>query len=85
MRKKQKNSSLFSDSEQKVLKILGRKKMLIGDLVTEFYRRKPVDANNKIGTFIRRIQKKCDFHELPWTLDGQGAGRNGRTIWRKSI
>jgi len=85
MIRKLKSSSLFSASEQKVIKILGRKKMLIGDLVKIFYKRKPVDANNKIGTFVRRIKKKCEFHDMPWTLDGEGAGRNGRTVWRKSV
>jgi tagatose-1,6-bisphosphate aldolase len=79
-------NSLFSKSEQKVIKVLGRKKMTITDLVKGFYRSKrPVDANNKIGTYVRRIQKKCKFHDLPWTLEGIGAGRNGRTVWRERV
>lgn len=85
MPKKLTSSSLFSESEAKVLEILGRKKMTINELAAEFYKKKPVDANNKITTFLRRIKKKCEFHKAPWTIDGEGAGRNGRTVWRKSV
>ncbi len=75
---------LFSPMEQKVLEILGKKKMLIIEITQEFYDHKkhPIGANNGIGNAVRKINAKCKFHHLPWFLNGMGSGRAGRTVWK---
>lgn len=77
-------SELFSDNEQKVLRILGRRKMTIAELTEKFYSggRRPLDANNKVASTVRRINEKVEYHGVPWFLNGVGRGRAGRTVWR---
>lgn len=74
----------FSPTETKVLQALGRKKMTITEIVVEVFGKKPpMDGNNAIAGAIRRINLKCDSKGLPWRLNGQGAGRAGRTVWKE--
>ncbi len=75
--------NVFSDTEQKVLKILGRRKMTIAQLAEKI---KPdlVDPNNYLAGVVRRITRKCEHYHMTWTLKGKGAGRHGRTIWRET-
>ena len=75
---------MFSESEESILKIIGRRKMTIAEITEEYfaYVEPRLDDNNYVGSVIRRIKKKCDFHKLPWTLVGKGGGRGGRTVWR---
>ena len=78
-----KNSNPFSPTETKVLKILGRRKMTISEIAAAFYDDKtPMDPNNVIGLAIRRINRKCERQGLPWYLNGKGAGRAGKTVWK---
>ncbi len=77
----------FSEAEQQVLKILGRKKMTIQDIAEDFYHdgdshHEIVDPGNYIANVVRRIKRKCEFFKLDWTIDGVGRGRGGRTVWR---
>ena len=76
--------SQFSPTEQKIIKILGKKEMTIAEITdvvhdTEY---RPLNANNRISSAIRRINQKCIFYKLGWWIDGVGAGRAGRTVWR---
>jgi hypothetical protein len=76
--------NMFSPTEMKVLKILGRKKMTISEITTKLCgkHKKSINAGNIVAYFIRRINMKCKFHKLDWFLNGKGAGRLGRTVWR---
>ena len=75
---------VFSESETKLLKLLGRKKLEIAELTDLFYEGEDVfDANNKVAGIIRRINKKCELYKLNWELAGQGTGRAGRTVWKE--
>lgn len=75
---------MFSESEIKILEILDGRKMTIAELTKEFYSEPlPMDANNKVASVVRRIVRKCEHHDLTWTLAGEGAGRAGRTVWKK--
>lgn len=75
---------MFSPTEEKVLKLLGRRKMTIG-LLTKKMR---VDQdnwlidNNRIAGAVRRINRKCEHYKLNWFLNGHGLGRQGKTVWR---
>lgn len=75
---------IFSPTEVEVLKALGRRKMKIIDVTKKVFRGKkpPIGANNSIAAMIRRINSKCEYHKLPWFLNGMGSGRHGRTVWR---
>jgi hypothetical protein len=78
-----KMDSRFSPNENKILTILGRKKMSIVDITKEFYSGKgPVSASTVVSNAIRRINFKCEYYKLDWHLDGQGMGRVGRIVWR---
>jgi len=74
----------FSEHENLVLKILGKRRMTIEEISEEFYhsRQLPSESRNYVAGVIRRIERKCDRLKLEWTLHGKGVGRGGRTIWR---
>lgn len=76
--------SIFSPTEQKLLKTLGKKKMSLLELTETMFKdekKKPINGSIIIGGMITRINKKCAFYELPWYLNGEGAGRAGKTVW----
>lgn len=74
---------LFSKSELKILELLKDQKMSIRDLAHKFYKNKPkpMQPNNNVCNFVHRINQKCEYHKLPWFINGYGAGRAGRDIW----
>lgn len=78
---------MFSENEKKVLKIIGRRKRTIKEITKIFYKGEkfPIGANNNVGATIRRIIKKCEWNELPWTIEGYGSGRRGRTVWKEEL
>lgn len=75
---------MFSPAERDLITLIGRRKVTITKLVEEYFKDEdpPFEANNYVASVIRRIAKKCEHHKLNWTLDGEGAGRGGRTVWR---
>jgi len=78
-------TSLFSPTELKVLRMLGKKKMTITEVAKKYFSRSPqhvFDPNAVVYTAIRRINKKCEFHQLPFFINGVGIGRGGRTVWK---
>ena len=77
---------MLSKVEEKVMKIIGRRKMKIGAVTEAFYDGIiPPGGQNRIAGVIRSINIKSDYYNLNWKVDGEGAGRNGRTVWRKSL
>lgn len=77
--------TLFSDLETKIINRLGSKKMSITNLARSVYQKAqpPLNSNNTISATIGQINKKCDYYELKWFIDGIGAGRGGRTVWKE--
>jgi hypothetical protein len=75
---------VFSPLETKVLEILGKGTMTIGEITTAIYYRKlkPFEANNTVARAVRRINEKCKFHKLSWFLNSNGRGRGGKSVWR---
>lgn len=74
---------LFSPREQEVLRILGRRKMKIAEITDKMFSSKNREgANNGVAQAVRLINAKCEYHKLPWFLNGAGIGRGGKTIWR---
>ena len=61
---------MFSEREELVVKIIGKRKLTIKDIAAKFFvhYERPFDAEISIGNHIRRIIKKCKHHELNWTL-----------------
>jgi hypothetical protein len=78
---------MFSGSEHKLLKILGRRKMTISELTEEFYSEisRPINGNNSVAQIVRKINEKCDFWDLKFKLNGEGTGRGGRTVWKVKV
>lgn len=61
----------FSDRESKIIKILGRKKMTLEQISIELFKgskEKPLDTNIIIANSVRRIIKKCLYHNFRWTI-----------------
>lgn len=59
----------FSDREEKIIKIIGRKKMTLTEISSELFRDEKVfDGNIKVASTVNRIIKKCSYHELNWKL-----------------
>ncbi len=75
---------LFSPTEEKVLRILGKKKMTVTDIAVELYKsdKKPINPNNVVSGAIRHINRKCEYHHLAWFINGAGLGRGGKTVWK---
>ena len=70
--------------EKEIISLVGHKKMTISEIADEIYKSdKPLEPSNVIASALRRINRKCDLHGLPWTLEGKGGGRHGRTVWRQ--
>lgn len=79
------NTQVFSPTETKVLKILGKKKATITELADTYFEKgkKPYDPNGVISSAVLRINRKCKYHNLDWFLNGEGLGRGGRTVWKE--
>jgi hypothetical protein len=62
---------MFSDRETKILKVLGRKTMKVEEIAVGVFEDdiRGFDSNQIIANTIIRIIKKCEFHNLPWTLN----------------
>lgn len=72
---------MFSDSQIKVLGILGKKTMTINEIKKKYFKTKaPLYANNFIAQVIRTIENKCKINELSWTIKGEGLGRAGKKV-----
>jgi hypothetical protein len=74
---------MFSKNEWKIIKLIAGKRITIRKLTDKFYGKKqPIDGNNRVAGFVRRISSKCKHNKLGWVIDGEGMGRGGRTVWR---
>jgi len=62
--------NVFSEREQKVIDIIGRKKLTYTDIGVELYKNqsKPLDCTITVGNCVSRIIKKCTYYKLDWTL-----------------
>jgi len=78
---------MFSNHEKAVIKILGRKEMSIANISQVFYKDevRPLNGENYIAGVVRRIESKCEYNGLDWTIMGMGSGRAGRTVWKVNI
>lgn len=75
---------MFSEREDEIIKIIGRRKIAIRDISEELFRdvvNKPFDCEIGVGNSIRRIMEKCQFHELDWTFEKERHGR--KFLWTK--
>lgn len=60
---------MFSEREEAILKIIGRKKMTLQVIADELFDYdRPLDPEITVGNTIRRIIKKCEYNKLDWTL-----------------
>jgi len=58
----------FSNRENKIIKILARKKMTIEEVSEKLFDDKPFDYKIAISNSICRIIKKCEYHKLKFTF-----------------
>lgn len=79
---------VFSETELRVISFLGfRTKITVSEIAKKFYKKSeaPLYPNNNITCIITRIKKKCRYYDLNWTVEGEGLGRQGKTVWMKTI
>jgi len=76
---------MFSPTEEKILKLLGNKKLPITELAEKYFKgaKKPINPNNTVSCAIVRINRKCKYYKLDWSVEGSGLGRHGKTVWLK--
>lgn len=81
---KKSENSLFSPRQQKILKILGDKKMTTAAICEKYFtdEDETISPRNSISDAIFKINMKCEFYQLNWFIDGHGTGRRGRTVWK---
>ena len=62
---------MFSNRENKILKIIGRRKITIDDICMKLFMKddEPFEPNISVSNAIRRINKKCEFYKLDWSLN----------------
>lgn len=79
---------MFSPAEEKVIEIIGKRKITIHRIAEKFYLNyedfQPLDPENYIGLVVRRISKKCRHYKLKWTIVGSRSVK-GRTVWRMPL
>lgn len=62
---------MFSDRENKIIKIIGRSKLSIKEIEKQLFpedEHKPFFSEISIGNSIRNIVAKCNHHKLEWSL-----------------
>jgi len=75
---------MFSDLQNKVIKVLGDKKMSITDISKKVYKddpKTPLAPNNSIVSTIHYINLKCEKHGLKWYIYGEGKGQYGKIVY----
>ena len=60
----------FSDRENKIIKIIGSKKMTLREIAVKLFEKdiRSFDATITTGNSVIRIIKKCSYYDLKWTL-----------------
>lgn len=73
----------LSPNEEKIVEIIGRKKVTITEITKEMYpKNPPLNAATTVANAIRRINFKCKHLKQKWFINGEGMGRNGKTVWK---
>lgn len=79
-------NELFSPTERKVLKILEwvPRDVTVKFLTKRFFQGKsrPINPRAVVTSAILRINRKCEYHKLPWFINSYGNGRAGKTVWK---
>lgn len=75
---------MFSEREERIIKIVGRKKLTLDEISEKLFKNEPTpfDANILVGNSIRRIIKKCSYNNLKWTFE---KNRNERKLTIKKV
>lgn len=82
--------SKFSKLETKIIKELRKQDggLSISQLAKKVYRDvliPPLNMNISVNNTITQINNKVDRHQLDWYIEGEGMGRNGKTVWISPI
>lgn len=74
---------VFSPRENEIIKIIGRKKVTLVYIAEELFagKREPLDATISVNNSVRRINKKCEYHDLSWFLNIDKV--NGKSLIQK--
>ena len=75
---------MFSDREQKVIKILGKKSMTFKTIAIHLFKDKmPLDPTILVCNSVNRIILKCKHHKLDWTLAKNRSGGMAMTVTKE--
>lgn len=76
---------MFSDLQNKIIDVLGDKKLSIVELAAKVYKdtpNAPLAPNNSVISAIHYINLKCEANNLKWYIYGEGKGQKGKTVYR---
>lgn len=61
---------IFSERENEIIKIIGKGSRTLQQISKSLFQdeRAPFDPEITVGNSVRRIIKKCEHHQLAWTL-----------------
>lgn len=64
-----KHDVLFSNRENKIIKIIGRKKITLAEISDDLFEGdSPLDGVILVSSSVRRIIRKCEYYSLDWTI-----------------
>ena len=78
---------MFSDREEKIIKIIGNKQLTIAEIAEKLFENEkfvPFDTNITVRNSVDRIIKKCEYQGTTWTLH---KNKNLRefTVYKKEL
>lgn len=75
----------FSDRENEILKIIGRRAVTLNYISVRLFLKAPIlDPKIAVANSVTRIIRKCKHHKLKWTLE-KTREFNKLTIKRKVV
>lgn len=83
MKTRRPDGEIFSRLETDIINTIGRRRIKITEIVDIVYEGRPnPSAKQTVASLLNRIEAKCEYYKLDWTLTGEGEGRNGKTVWK---
>lgn len=74
---------IFSPREREIIKILGKKKLTLLQIAGDLFKKesKPLEPAITVNNSVRRINKKCEYHQFLWKLEVTKL--NGKSIIKR--
>ena len=81
-------SIIFSSMENRIITIIGKKRMTISQITKKYlekFETKSLKPNQVVASAIKTINIKCEYHDMPWFINGTGVYRDWKQIGRAHV